>query len=154
MNSNFAAVCCITPLFFIFGIFIFVRSLGVFVDDRDIVCEGKPFDVRIMYSTRNNHRGWYLKYNLYFNNNNPLECMNVNNRTFQSSVYRKEETIVNISRSFNCNNTFVLKTFSTKTRNFLNDMTFLLSAFLILGCLFSCSVNKNSIEKQHLLSHV
>ena len=146
-------VCCVLPIFVVVVVLLISRSVGIFIDDRDYTCTGRPMNIRIVRSTRANHNGWYLKYYVYFNSNNPEECYERNNMTYSSKVYRTEELAFNISKTYESGDTFIVKRFPTETREFLNLTTFLLIFVLTFGCLMSCNSRAVS-EKQRLLSHV
>ena len=146
-------VCCMLPIFVVVVVLLISRSVGIFIDDRDYTCTGRPMNIRIVRSTRANHHGWYLKYYVYFNSNNPEECYERNNMTYSSKVYRTEELAFNISKTYESGDTFIVKRFPTVTREFLNLTTFLLIFVLTFGCLMSCN-SRGVSEKQCLLSHV
>ena len=80
-------VCCLLPVFVIIIVLSISRSVGVFIDDRDYTCTGRAMNVRVARSTRASHHGWYRKYDLYFNDENPEECCTKNNMTYKSKTY-------------------------------------------------------------------
>ena len=146
-------VCCLLPVFLIMVVLMILRGFGTFIDDRDFTCTGRATNIKIVRLTRNNHHGWYLKYYLYFNNENPEECYSRNNMTCKSKVYKTEELAFNISKAYEKDTYIIIKTFSTETRDFLNLTTFLLIFVLTFGCLLLCN-GRTVSEKQRLLSNV
>ena len=151
VSQNFARCAVVCPLLMLFVVFVVIRTTGVVSDDRDYTCEGKVCSVGGVQK-KHNMRKWYFKYSLIFEEGNPSECADRNGTIYQSSLFNNREDAVNFSRIFQQNNTFVLKTYPTETREILNFVTFIFSLFVLFVCFLTTGNAVKNNERQYLLS--
>ena len=151
LPNNFMRCALVCPLLIIFGVFVVIRTSGIIYDDKNYTCEGKVCSISGVQK-KHNMRRWYFKYSLIFEQGNPSECIDRNNTVYQSSLFKNREDAVNFSVLFQRNNTFVVKTYPTETRELLNLLTFLFSLMILFICFMTSSNAMKNNERQRLLS--
>ena len=150
-GQRFASCAVVFPFCVVLCVFVLLRSLGLFFDDREYTCAGKVCNIGTI-QRRNNMKKWYFKYTLVFGEGNPVECAYRNQTVYQSALFRHREDAVNYSVLLRNNDTYMIKTYPTQTRDMLNLFTFLYGLCLLFVCGLACSTTSPYTERQRLLS--
>ena len=150
-GQRFASCSMVFPFVVVLFVFVILRCLGFFFDDRDYTCAGKVCNIGAVQQ-KHNMKKWYFKYTLVFGEGNPVECAYRNRTVYQSTLFRHREDAVNYSLLLRNNDTYMMKTYPTQTRDMLNLMTFLACLSLLFICGVVCSTTSRYSERQRLLS--